>query len=96
MVLSRIQYFPPGTVYLEEKARPSQDPSTSSDVYVGAEVEDLPLLGNRKLLPSQIFHPVETSPSDMEVDSPRSFKKTVDGNEDIQSHTCHGSDEASI
>ena len=96
MMLSRIPYFPPGTVYLEEKARPSQDPSTSSDVSVGAEVEDLPLLGNQKFWPSQNFHSIETSPSDMEVDAPRPFKKTVGGNEDIQSHTCHGSGEASI
>ena len=95
MVLSRIQYFPPGTVYLEEKAIPSQDSSTS-DVSVGADVKDLPLLGNRKFWPSLLFHPTETSPSDMGVDAARSFKKTVGWNEVIQSHTCHSSSEASI
>ena len=45
----------PGTVYLEEKERPSQDLSISSDVSVRAEVEDGPLIGNRKLWPSQPF-----------------------------------------
>ena len=95
-MLPRIQHFLPGTVYLEEKARLCQDLSTSSDVSVIAEVKDRPLLGNRKLRPSQVFDPFETSPSDMEVDSPRSFKKTIDEDEDIKSHTCHGSGEASI
>jgi len=68
--------------------------STSSDVSVRAEVEDL--LGNRKLWPSQLFDPFETFPSGMEVDSPRSFKKIVDGNENIKSNIYHGFGEASI
>ncbi|KIJ99822.1 hypothetical protein K443DRAFT_679654 [Laccaria amethystina LaAM-08-1] len=81
-----------GTVYLEEKTRPSQHLSTSSDVSVKVDGKDSPLLGNRKVWPSQLFDSFETSPSDMEVDS-RSFKKTVDGDEDIKSNTCHGSGE---
>ena len=82
--------FSPGNVYLEEKARPSQDLSTSSDVSVKLEVE------NRNLGPSQNFDPFETSPSDMEAESTQSFKTTVDGDKHIKSNTYHRSDEASI
>jgi len=95
-VLSKIQHLFSGTVYLEGKARPSQDLSTSSDVSVRAEVEDHPLLGNRKLWPSQLFDPFETSSSDMEVDFPLCFKKTVDGAENIKPNAYHGFGEASI
>ena len=85
------------TVYLEEKARPSQHLSTPADsVTIEVEVEDRPLAGNRKLWPSQFFDSFETSPSDMDDDSPCSFKKAVDGDEDIKTNTCHGSGEASI
>ncbi|EDR00351.1 uncharacterized protein LACBIDRAFT_334157 [Laccaria bicolor S238N-H82] len=78
-----------GTVYLEEKARLSQDLITSSGVSVRAEVEDQSLLQRRKSRRSQLIHPFETSPSDVEIDSARSPKKTVNG--DIKSHTCRGS-----
>ena len=47
-------FFSAGTVYLEEKARLSQDLSTSSDVSVRAEVEDGSLLGARKLWLSKL------------------------------------------
>ena len=58
MVLSTLSFFSPGTVYLEEKTRPSQPLSTSSDVSVKLEVED------RKLGSSQLF---ETSPRSNET-----------------------------
>ena len=87
--------FSPGTVYLEEKT-PSQHLSTSSDVSVKLEVEDLPLFDDRKPGPSQLFDSFEVSPSDMEVDSPGSFKKIADGNEDIKPNTYFGFREASI
>ena len=89
-------FFSPGTVYLEEKARPSQDRRTSSNISVKLEVEDLPLFEDRKPGPSQLFGSFETTPSDMEVDSPRSFKKLVDGDEDIKPNTYHDFAEASI
>ena len=95
-VVNDSTFFPLGTVYLEEKARPSQELSTSSNVSVRAEVQDRALLGTRKLWPLQLFDSFETFPSDMAVDAPRSFKKTIDDDEDIKSHTCHGSGEASI
>ena len=88
--------FSPGTVYLEEKARPFQHLSTSSDVSVKLEVEDLPLFEDRKPGPSQLFGSFETSPSDMEVDFPQSFKNIVDGDEDIKPNTYHHFGEASI
>ena len=55
MVLLTLSFFSPGTVYLEEKTRPSQPLSTSSDVSVKLEVED----GS-----SQLF---ETSPRSNET-----------------------------
>ena len=61
-----------------------------------AHYQDRPLVGNRRLWPSQHFDPFETSPSGMEADSPSSFKKTVDEDEVIKSCTCQGSGEASI
>ena len=88
--------FSSGTVYLEEKARPSQDLSTLPGVSATAEVKARALLGNRELRPLLPFHHLETSPSNMEADSARSFKKTVDGDENVKFHTCHGSGEASI
>ena len=75
---------------------PSQHLSTSSDVTVKLEVEDLPLFEDRKPGPSQLFGSFEASPSEMEVDSPRSFKKMVDGDEDIKLNTYHDFGEASI
>ena len=88
--------FSPGTVYLEGKARPSQDLSTSSEVSVKLEVEDFPLFEDRKSGPSQLFGSIETSLSDMKVNSPQSFKKIVDGGEDIKPNTYHDFGEASI
>ena len=90
MLLSRIQHFSPGTVYLEEKTRPCQHLSTSSDVSVKLEVED------REQGPSQLLNSLKVAPSEMEVDSPGFFKKIVDGNEDIKPNTCNGFGEASI
>ena len=90
-MLLRSQQFSPGTVYLEEKTRPSQHLSTSSDVSVKVEVEDRLLVGNRKLWTSQIFRSSETFPSDVKVDSPRSLEKTVDGDEDMEPNTYYGS-----
>ena len=86
--------FSPGTVYLEEKTRPSQVLSTSSDVSVKVGVEDRPLLGNRQLWPSQLFGPFETSPSDVDDDPTRFFKRIVDGDED--SNRCDRFGEVSI
>ena len=85
----------PGTVYLEEKTRISQHSNTSSDVSVKLEVEDLPLFEDKRLGFSQIFDAFEISPSDMQVDSPRSKKivDNVDG--DIKPNKCHDSDEVS-
>ena len=88
-MLSRVEHFLPGTVYLEEKARPSQGLSTSSDVSVRAEVEDRPLLGKRKLWPSQL--------SNMKDNSPPFFKKSVDDSgDDNKSSKYHYPSEASI
>ena len=67
-------FFLPGAVYLEEKARPSQELSTSSDVSVRAEVEDCPLPGNRKLSPSQFFNPFISMASLNESDNHRRFQ----------------------
>ena len=76
--------MPPGAVYLEEKTRPSQHLSTSSDVSVKLEVEDLPLFEDRKPGPSQLFNSFEISTSDMQVDN---------GDGDIKPKKCHDSDE---
>ena len=95
-MLSRIQHFFIGTVYLEEKTRPSQDLSTLSDVSVKLEVKDLPLFEDRKPGLSQLFDSFETSPSDMQVDSPRSPKIFDNGDGDIKPHKCHDSDEVGI
>jgi len=83
-------FFSPGAVYLEEKTRPSQHLSTSSDVSVKLEVED------RKPGPSQLFDSFEISPSDMQVDSPRSKKIFDNGDGDIKPNKCHDSDEVGI
>ena len=94
-MLSRIQHFFPGTVYLEEKTRPSQHISTSSDVPVKLEVEDLPLFEDQKPGFLQLFDTMEISPSEVQVDSIR-FKKIVDnGDGDIKPHKCPDSDEVS-
>ena len=61
-------FFSAGTVYLEEKARPSQDLGTS-DISVRAEVEDGPLLRNRNLSPLQLFNS-ETLCSTLAVSDP--------------------------
>ena len=61
-------FFSPGTVYLEEKTKPSQDLSTLSDVSVKSEVED------RKPGSSQLSDFFKASSSDTQVDSPRSKK----------------------
>ena len=82
-----------GTVYLEEKIKPLQHLSSSSDVSVKLEVEDLPLFEDRKPGPSQLFDPFDISPSDMQVDSPRSKKILDDGDGDIKPNNCHDSDE---
>ena len=95
-MLSRIQHFFIGTVYLEEKTRPSQDLSTLSDVSVKLEVKDLPLFEDRKPGLSQLFDSFEISPSDMQVDSPRSPKILDNGDGDIKPHKCHDSDEVGI
>ena len=92
-MLSRIQHFIPGTVYLEEKIKPSQHLSSSSDVSVKSEVEDPPLFEDRKPGPSQLFYPFDLSPSDMQVDSPRSKKIVDNGDGDIKPNKCHDSDE---
>ena len=60
------------------------------------EVEDFPLFEDRKSGPSQLFGSIETSLSDMKVNSPQSFKKIVDGDEDIKPNTYHDFGEASI
>ena len=70
--------------------------STSSDVSVKLEVEDLPLFDDRKPGPSQLLGSFEASPSEMEVDSPLSFKKIFDGGEDSKLNTYHDFGEASI
>ena len=67
-------FFLPGAVYLEEKARPSQEPSTSSDVSVRAEVEDCPLVGNRELSPSQFLDPLISMALLNESDNHRRFQ----------------------
>ena len=67
-------FFLPGAVYLEEKARPSQELSTSSDVSVRAEVEDCPLLGNRELSPSQFLDPLISMALLNESDNHRRFQ----------------------
>ena len=67
-------FFLPGAVYLEEKARPSQELSTSPDVSVTAEVEDCPLLGNRELSPSQFFDPLISMALLNESDDHRRFQ----------------------
>ena len=84
--------MPPGAVYLEEKTRPSQHLSSSSDVSVKLEVEDPPLFEDRKLGPSRLFDPFDISPSDMQVDSPRSKKIVDNGDGDIKPNKCHDSD----
>ena len=96
MLLSRIQHFPPGTVHLEEKTRPCQHLSTSPDVSVKIEFEDLPLFEDRKPGPSQLLNSFEMSPSDMQVDSPR-YKKIVDnGGGEIKPKKCHDHDTVGI
>ena len=95
-MLSRIQHFSPGNIYLEENTKPSQHLNPSSDVSVKLEVEDLPFFEDRKPEPSQQFGSFETSLSDMEVDSHRSVKKILDGDEDIKPNTYHDPGEASI
>ena len=96
-MLSKIQHFPPpGTVYLEEKTMPSQHLGISYDLSVELEVEDLPLFEDRKPGPSRLFGSFEASPSEMEVDSPLSFKKIFDGGEDSKLNTYHDFGEASI
>ena len=67
-VVNDSTFFSPGTVYLEEKTKPSQDLSTLSDVSVKSEVED------KKPESSQLSDSFKTSPSDTQVDSPRSKK----------------------
>ena len=91
-MLSRIQHFFPGTVYLEEKIKPSQHLSSSSDVSVKLEVEDPPLFVDRKPGPSQLFDPFDISPA-MQVDSPWSKKIVDNGDGDIKPKKCHDSDE---
>ena len=75
---------------------PSQHLGISYDLSVELEVEDLPLFEDRKPGPSRLFASFEAPPSEMEVDSPRSFKKIVDGDEDIKLNTYHDFGEASI
>ena len=75
---------------------PSQHLSTSPDVSVKLEVEDFSPFEDRIPGPLQLFGSFEASPSEMEVDSPRSFKKIVDGDEDIKLNTYHDFSEASI
>jgi len=60
--------------------------------------EDLPLLEDRKLRSFQIFDSFEISSSDMKVDSPQFFKKSVDdwGDDNKPSKRYHYRSEASI
>ena len=85
--MSIIQHFFPGTVYLEEKTRPSQHLSTSSDVSFKSEVEDLRLFEDRKRGPSQLFNSLEISPSGMQADP--QCKKIVDNGDGP--NICHDS-----
>ncbi|EDR00406.1 uncharacterized protein LACBIDRAFT_295784 [Laccaria bicolor S238N-H82] len=82
-----------GTVYLEEKTRPSQHPSRLPDVSGKLEVEVFPLFEDRQPGPSQLSDSPEISSLDVQVDSPWSKKVVDNGDGDIKPKKCHDSDE---